>query len=103
MCLLDRLDFVVPPVVQVVDDGKGGGGTGGGDGGAATTTTLLKNRYRFRRHQSGRSFASRTPTNNGNCGSETLTFGRIVDEGLYISYQLPWEKKQEKKKREDEE
>lgn len=40
--------------------------------------------YQHRRHQSGKSFASRTE------GSEVLTFGRKNDQNNYISKCLPW-------------
>ena len=45
-----------------------------------------KTRFQYRRHQSGRSFASRVGE-----GSETITFGRIEDEGCYSSLHLPWQ------------
>jgi len=41
--------------------------------------------YKSRRHQSGRSFATRSE------GSETLTFGRVCDEGRYVAPHLPWQ------------
>ena len=47
----------------------------------------LTSRYHHRRHQSGRSFASRARE-----GSETLTFGRKEDSGVYVSRYLPWQK-----------
>ena len=43
--------------------------------------------YRYRRHQTGKSFESRRPMN----GSETFTFGRTCDEGKYIAHHLPWQ------------
>mmetsp|Transcript_26413 Transcript_26413/g.47895 ORF Transcript_26413/g.47895 Transcript_26413/m.47895 type:complete len:558 (-) Transcript_26413:1541-3214(-) len=42
--------------------------------------------YEHRRHQSGRSFASRADG-----GSETLTFGRSKDTNQYTSLCLPWQ------------
>lgn len=45
--------------------------------------------YQHRRHQNGKSFAARTTHQ-----SETFTFGRIVDEGLYVALYLPWQKKE---------
>eukprot|EP00978_Attheya_sp_CCMP212_P024590 scaffold77517_cov51-Attheya_sp.AAC.1 len=42
--------------------------------------------YEHRRHQSGRSFASRADG-----GSETLTFGRSKDTNQYLSLCLPWQ------------
>ena len=42
--------------------------------------------FKSRRHQSGRSFATRSE------GSETLTFGRICDEKKgYVARHLPWQ------------
>lgn len=59
LVLLERNDFVPPP--------------GGGH-------------YQHRRHQTGKSFASRATG-----GSETLTFGRKVDQGKYVGTCLPWQ------------
>jgi uncharacterized C2H2 Zn-finger protein len=41
--------------------------------------------YQHRRHQTGKSFASRATG-----GSETFTFGRRTDTGKYIATRLPW-------------
>ena len=41
--------------------------------------------YQHRRHQTGKSFASRATG-----GSETFTFGRRKDDGKYIATRLPW-------------
>jgi hypothetical protein len=45
------------------------------------------NRYHYRRHQTGKSFASRRP----NSKSITYTFGRTIDKGMYITTTLPWQ------------
>lgn len=45
-----------------------------------------KNRFQHRRHQSGKSFASRAEG-----GSETITFGRKVNCGSYVATCLPWQ------------
>lgn len=58
LVLLERNPFVPPP--------------GGGH-------------YQHRRHQTGKSFASRAIG-----GSETFTFGRQQDEGKYVATRLPW-------------
>ena len=42
--------------------------------------------YQHRRHQTGKSFASRATG-----GSETFTFGRRKDDGKYIATHLPWQ------------
>jgi hypothetical protein len=46
----------------------------------------FKRRFQTRRHQSGRSFSSRTEE-----GSETITFGRKEDIGFHAATQLPWQ------------
>ncbi len=46
----------------------------------------FQNRFQHRRHQSGRSFASRAEG-----GSEIFTFGRILDNGCYVALYLPWQ------------
>ena len=43
--------------------------------------------YQYRRHQTGKSFASRAIG-----GSETFTFGRKKDRGKYVSTCLPWQR-----------
>jgi len=45
------------------------------------------NRYHYRRHQTGKSFANRRP----NSKSITYTFGRTIDKGLYVANSLPWQ------------
>lgn len=47
---------------------------------------LTGNRYHFRRHQTGKSFASRRPKST----STTYTFGRITDKGMYVATTIPW-------------
>ncbi len=47
----------------------------------------FQSRYQYRRHQSGRSFASRRAEG----GSETITFGRKADVGFYSTMELPWQ------------
>jgi uncharacterized Zn-finger protein len=42
--------------------------------------------YHYRRHQTGKSFESRRPN-----GSETFSFGRKCDEGMYRAQRLPWQ------------
>lgn len=46
-----------------------------------------KAHYQHRRHQTGKSFASRATG-----GSETLTFGRIQDKGRHVATHLPWQR-----------
>jgi hypothetical protein len=50
-----------------------------------------ENKYHCRRHQSGRSFASRRPKNE----STTFTFGRATLNGDYRDTWLPWQTHQE--------
>ena len=45
------------------------------------------NRYHYRRHQTGKSFATRRP----NSHSITYTFGRTIDKGMYVATTLPWQ------------
>lgn len=45
------------------------------------------NRYHYRRHQTGKSFATRRP--NGK--SFTYTFGRTIDKGMFAATTLPWQ------------
>ena len=76
--LLHRGDFRPPPVQSAWDRSSGNRNkkrkqSGGGY-------------YQHRRHQSGRSFASRAEG-----GSETLTFGRVKDMGKYSAIHLPWQ------------
>ena len=67
--LLQKARFAPPPVTT---SNKTGVSTG--------------NRYHYRRHQTGKSFASRRP----NSRSFTYTFGRTIDNGIFIATTLPW-------------
>ena len=51
------------------------------------TISSKSNRYHYRRHQTGKSFATRRP----NSRSITYTFGRTIDKGIYIATGVPWE------------
>jgi hypothetical protein len=62
---------------------------------ASTTTSQQQHLYQYRRHQSGRSFASRRPDRS----SITYTFGRKGDEGLYVARSLPWQQEQHQQQR----
>lgn len=67
--LLYKSPFAPPPVAT----SSKGGSTG--------------NRYHYRRHQTGKSFATRRP----NSRSFTYTFGRTVDHGFHVATTLPWQ------------
>jgi len=48
---------------------------------------LNGNRYHYRRHQTGKSFASRRPKSI----SITYNFGRTIDKDIYVATALPWQ------------
>ena len=70
--LLHKSPFAPPPVTATA---KG------------TSDATAGNRYHYRRHQTGKSFATRRP----NSRSFTYTFGRTIDKGSYIATTLPWQ------------
>lgn len=74
--LLHKSPFAPPTVKKSID--KNGVNKNG---------IFNSNRYHYRRHQSGKSFALRRP----NSKSITYTFGRTIDKGIYISTSLPWQ------------
>lgn len=76
LVLLQMSQFAPPPVKTIVDKGS-----------VNKNMISNNNRYHYRRHQTGKSFASRRP----NSKSITYTFGRIIDKGMYIATTLPWQ------------
>jgi hypothetical protein len=75
--LLGSQKFAPPPVVK----------TDGTNNSLSKNGIHKSNRYHYRRHQTGKSFASRRP----NSKSITYTFGRTIDKGMYITTTLPWQ------------
>jgi hypothetical protein len=74
--LLQKSPFAPPPVTKSNSDKT-----------ANKNGVSIGNRYHYRRHQTGKSFASRRP----NSKSITYTFGRTVDKGAYVATTLPWQ------------
>eukprot|EP00536_Pseudo-nitzschia_multiseries_P006986 jgi/Psemu1/16594/gm1.16594_g len=76
--LLHQTHFAPPPVTNddaVAKTGKNNKGASNG------------NRYHYRRHQTGKSFATRRP----NSRSITYSFGRVVDKDTRAATNLPWQ------------
>jgi len=75
--LLHQTHFAPPPVMNdsATKTGKNNGGASNG------------NRYHYRRHQTGKSFATRRP----NSRSITYSFGRVLDKDTRTTTNLPWQ------------
>ena len=83
LILLHQAPFTPPPIShhsKKNDDILDSNSTNG-------NVDLNCNRYHYRRHQTGKSFASRRPKST----STTYTFGRTTDKSMYVATALPWQ------------
>ncbi|MGK3760516.1 MAG: hypothetical protein ACI8RD_012833 [Bacillariaceae sp.] len=90
LILLHQAPFAPPPIsYQSVQqqDSKNNDDILNNSNSTNDNVDLNCNRYHYRRHQTGKSFASRRPK----CTSITYTFGRTADKNMYVATTLPWQ------------